>query len=65
VDANGKTTLNMEDYMKFRAEKKVEAEAKKKQTKAKKGAKGKMWASPKTKYYEDCGADSSTLLRKT
>jgi len=55
----------MEEYMKFRAEKKVEAEAKKKQTKAKKGAKGKMWASPKTKYYEDCGADSSTLLRKT
>lgn len=42
VDEHGKTTLNMEDYMKFRAEMKVKAEAKKKQNKAKKGAKGKM-----------------------
>lgn len=30
VDENGRTTLNMEQYMKFRAEKKVEAEIKKK-----------------------------------
>jgi len=32
----------MDDYMKMRADMKIVAEAKKKQAKAKKGAKGKM-----------------------
>jgi hypothetical protein len=42
VDADGKTTLNPEQYKEFRAQKKVEAEKNKKKTNAKKGRQGKM-----------------------
>ena len=42
VDAEGRTTLNMEEYMAYRAEMKVKAEQKNKQKKAKKGAKKLM-----------------------
>ena len=42
VDAEGRTTLNIEEYMAYRAEMKVKAEQKNKQKKAKKGAKKLM-----------------------
>ena len=42
VDAEGRTTLNMEEYMKYRADMKVKAEQKKKASKAQKGAKKLM-----------------------
>lgn len=42
VDAEGRTTLNMDEYMAYRAQKKVEAEQKNKAKKAKKGGKMKL-----------------------